>query len=163
MFLIGNYFIILKFFSLNTLPFCPFSPFIPGLPIIPCLPCLPEGPIMPCEPFLPLSPGFPRLPLEPLLPFSPGGPGTQAFFEGWHQDCGFSWLILILISRRTSSIDSELLLAEFMLRRILVLASIFLESNRSCNRSTKKVGGITVSDSIALCYLKILDFLARAI
>ena len=158
----GNFF-ILKFFSLNTLPFCPFSPFIPGFPIIPCLPCLPGGPIMPCAPFLPLSPGLPRLPLEPLLPFSPGGPDTQTFFEGWHQDSGFSWLILILISRRTSSIDSELLLAEFMLRRILVLATIFLESKWSCNRNTKKVGGITVSDSIALYSLKILDFLAKTI
>ena len=79
---------------------------------------------MPCAPFLPLSPDLPRLPLEPLRPFSPGGPGTQAFFEG----CGFSWLILILISWRTSSIDSELLLAEFMLRRILVLGSDFMDS-----------------------------------
>ena len=102
----------------------PFCPFIPGTPITPCLPCLPGGPIMPCAPFLPLSPDLPRLPLEPLRPFSPGGPGTQAFFEG----CGFSWLILILISWRTSSIDSELLLAEFMLRRILVLGSDFMDS-----------------------------------
>ena len=93
---------------------------------------------MPCVPCLPLLPGFPRLPLEPLLPFSPGGPGTQAFFEGWLQDTGFSWLIRMLISRRTSSIDSELLLAEFMLRRILVLARSFLESNRSYNRNKKK-------------------------
>ena len=125
-----------------SLPFCPFSPLIPGFPAIPCLPCLPGEPIMPCTPFLPLSPGFPRLPLEPLLPFSPGGPGTQTFSEGWHQDSSLSWLMRLLISRRTSSIDSELLLAA-MLRRILKLASISLESLKKRKRKEKEDAGIT--------------------
>ena len=84
--------------------------------------------MMPCAPFLPLSSCGPRLPREPLLPFLPGGPGTQTFSEGWHKDPGLSLLMYLVISRRTSSIDSELLLDDIKLRRTFVFAGFLLRS-----------------------------------
>lgn len=102
---------------------------------MPCLPCLPEGPMMPCDPFFPFSPCGPRLPLGPLLPFFPGGPGTQTFPEGWHKDPGSRLLMRLVISRRSSSMVSELLLDKVRLRRNFVFSSFLLKS--SCEKQNK--------------------------
>ena len=91
--------------------------------------------MMPCDPFFPLSPCGPRLPLGPLLPFLPGGPGTQTFPEGWHKDPGSRLLMRLVISRRTSSMVSELLLDKVRLRRNFVFSGFLFKS--SCEKQNK--------------------------